>query len=47
MEKWGGKEYIKESDSGTMKGVIKIRLHMWELKGNYERKGLDSRCPVC
>ena len=46
MEKWGGKEYIKESDSGTMKGVIKIRLHMWELKGNYERKGLGSRCPV-
>ena len=29
-----------------MKGVIKIRLHMWELKGNYEWKGLDSRCPV-
>ena len=46
-DKWGRKEYIKESNSGTIKDIIKIRLHMWELKANYERKGLDNRCPMC
>ena len=46
-DKWGRKEYIKERNSGTIKDIIKIRLHMWELKANYERKGLDNRCPMC
>ena len=41
------KEYIKESNSGTIKDIIKIRLHMLELKANYERKGLGNRCPMC
>ena len=27
--------------------MLKIRLHMWELKGNYRKNGLDSRCPMC
>ena len=26
--KWGRKEYIKESHSGRIKDIIKIRLHM-------------------
>ena len=30
-----------------MKDVIKIRLHMWELKANNGKKGLDNRCPMC
>ena len=45
--KWGRKEYIKESRSGTIKDKIEIRLHMWEVKANYGMKGLDSRCPMC
>ena len=24
-----------------------IKLHMWELKANYRRKGLANRCPMC
>ena len=46
-DKWGRKEYRKESNSGTIKDIIKIRLHMWELEANYGQKGLDNRCPVC
>ena len=46
-DKWGRKEYIKESNSGTIKDMIKIRLHIWELKVNYRRKGLDNRRPMC
>ena len=29
-DKWGRKEYRKESNSGTIKDIIKLRLHMWE-----------------
>ena len=25
---WGGNEHIKESNSGTFKNIIKIRLHI-------------------
>ena len=46
-DKWGIKECTKESNSGTIKDVIQIRLHMWEVKANYRRKSLDSRCPMC
>ena len=69
-DKWGRKEQIKESRTGTIKDKIKIRLHMWEVhklttegkvwtvdaqcvnqkrevKPNYGRKGLGSRCPMC
>ena len=42
-DKWGRKEYIKESNSGTIKDVIKIRLYMSELKANYGRKVLDDK----
>ena len=45
-DKWGRKEHIKESNSGTIKDIIKIRLHMWELKANYGRKGLGNRSPM-
>ena len=44
MEKKG---YIKENNSGTIKDIIKIRLHMWDVKANYRRKGLDNRYPLC
>ena len=38
---------MKETNSGTIKDITKIRLHMWELKANYGRKRLDNRCPMC
>ena len=43
-DKRGKKEYIKESNSGTNKDIIKIKLHSWELKDNYEKKGLYDKC---
>ena len=27
--------------------VVKIRLHIWDLKVDYGRKGLDIRCKTC
>ena len=41
------KEYIKVSTSGTIKDLIKIRLHTWDLKADYGRKALDNRFPMC
>ena len=34
------KEYIKKSNSGRIKDVIKVRLHTQELKGNYGRRSM-------
>ena len=44
---WERKKYIKESIIGTIKDVIKIRLHVWKFKANYGRKGLEEKCPIC
>ena len=43
----GRKEYIKENNNGTIKEIMKMRLHMWELKVNYGRQNLDNRFLVC
>ena len=43
----GRKEYIKESINGIIKEIMKMRLHMWELKANYGRQNLDNRCLMC
>ena len=43
----GKKGIHKKSTSGTIKDIVKIRLHMWGLKANYGKKGLDIRCPIC
>ena len=45
--KWQRQEYIKESNSGTTKDAIKIKLHLYQLKANYGRKSLGNRCPMC
>ena len=45
--KWERKEYLKETYIETIKDIIKTRLHMWELKANYGRKGLENRWPMC
>ena len=40
------KEYITACDSDLVKDIIKIRLHMWELKKNYPKEEEDTKCPI-
>ena len=44
---WKRKEYIATCNSDLLEDIIKIRLHMWELKKNYLRKEEDMKCPIC
>ena len=46
-DKWERKEYIATCDSNLVKDIIKIRLHMWELKKNYSREEEHTKCPIC
>ena len=46
-DKWERKEYLTTCDSDLVKDIIKIRLHIWELKKNYPREEEDTECPVC
>ena len=43
--KWERKEYIATYDSDLVKGIVKIRLHRWELKKNYPREEEDMKPP--
>ena len=45
--KWGRNEYLATCDSDLVKDIIKIRLHMWELKKKYPQKEEDMKCPIC
>ena len=40
------KEYIATCDSDLVKDVIKIGLHIGELKKNYLRDEEDMKCPI-
>ena len=42
-----GKKQIQECDSDTIKNVIKIRLHMWQVNYNYKRDNTDTKCQLC
>ena len=46
-DKWERKEYIATCDSDLVKDIIKIRLHMWELKKNYPGEEEDMKCSIC
>ena len=46
-DKWERKKYLQECDSDTIKDVIKIRLHMWQVNCNYKRDNTDTKCPLC
>ena len=46
-DKWERKEYITTCDSDLVKDIIKIRLHMWELKKNYPREEEGTKRPIC
>ena len=38
------KEYIRKSYRDDTKDIIKIRLHMWEVKVNYKKDDEDIKC---
>ena len=46
-DKWKRKEYITTCDSDLVKKIIKIRLHMWELKKSYPKEEEDTKCSIC
>ena len=46
-DNWKRKEYIATCDSDLVKHIIKIRLHMWELKKSYPREEEDTKCSIC
>ena len=41
------KEYIKNGNTDEKKGILKIRLHMWDVKKNYPKNDTDTICPIC
>ena len=41
------KKYLQEHGSDTIKDMIKIRLHMWQVNCNYIRDNTDTKCPLC
>ena len=45
-DKWERKKYLQECDSETIKDVIKIRLHMWQVNCNYKRDNTDTKHPL-
>ena len=46
-DKWEIKKYLHECDSDTIKDLIKIRLHMWQVNCNYKKDNTDTKCPLC
>ena len=46
-DKWERKKYLQERDGEIIKNVIKIRLHMQQVSGNYKRDNTDTKCPLC
>ena len=41
------KENIKNGNTDEIKDILKIRLHMWELRKNYSKNDTDTTCPIC
>ena len=46
-DKWERKKYLQKCDSETIKHVIKIRLHMWQVSSKYKRNNTDTKRPLC
>ena len=44
---WERKKYIDQCKRETVKSIIKIRLHMWDLKKNYGTVEEQPPCPLC
>ena len=41
------KEYIKNGNTNDRKDILKIRLHMWDVRKNYQKNDTDIICPIC
>ena len=41
------KEYIKRGNTDDIKDILKIRLHMQDVKKNYPKNDTDTICPNC
>ena len=44
---FGRKKYLDETDKGTMRNILRMRLNMIEVKMNYKGKYNDMKCPIC
>ena len=40
------KEYIKNDNTYDIKDILKIRLHMYDVKKNYPKNDTDTTCPI-
>ena len=41
------KEYIKNGNTDYIKDILKIRLHMWEVRKNYPKNDTHTIYPIC
>ena len=41
------KEYVKKGNTDDIKDILKIKLHMWDVKKNYPKNDTDTTCPIC
>ena len=46
--KWQMKGYIKNGKmTDDIKVILKIRLHIWDVKKSYSKNDTDTKCPIC
>ena len=45
-DRWKRKEYIKESRTEDTKEIIKNTLHIRDIKVNYKRQEMTTKCPI-
>ena len=45
-KKWLMKEYIANVNTDGIKNILKIRLHMWDVKKNYPKNDKSGICPI-
>ena len=46
-DKWLMKEYIENGNADDIKDILKIKLHMWNVKKNYPKNDTNTICPIC
>ena len=38
---------MRNGNTDDIKDILKIRLHMWEVRKNYPKNNTDTICPIC
>ena len=41
------KEYLKNGNTDDIKDLLKIKLHMWDVKKNYQKNDAYTICSIC